>query len=322
MPGGAASVTVPSQALCPTDADSASLAASMRTLVQPSTTPSRDHRAMADTLPFDFGPPEAEDDEMEYVKRWFGAVPNLSMLLGHVLRGAIDDVLDTFRTGRFDIVGDDVGKTEKSHVGTRAEIRLISELAVPRGRVLDMDLGHGVEVDVKHTLKSSWMIPREAVGRICLCLRTNDRSGWYSAFIVRADEELLGGRAEGNGDRKRGLTASSRALAPLVPDRSPLPENLLLTMPAHIRSAVLEPRGQERRFIELFSRYPGHVVSRHWILAIGQKDDSPRRVRAVKPRLRELGFEMLCGTWLNQRQTALEAGFVLGDGDWVSVPVC
>jgi len=276
---------------------------------------------MAQRFPLISTPPPAlaDDEELRYALEWFARIPNLTGLLGQVLRESIDDVLDTYRTGRFDILGSDVGKTEKSHVGTRVEIRLIAELGVPRGKVLDMDLGNEVQVDVKHTLRSSWMVPREAVGRLCLCLRTNDRRSWYNAHLVRAEADLLGGREEGNGDRKRGLSGASHALIPVVQPQSPLPENLLLNMPPAIRAAVLTPAGQEKRFIELFTRYPNRVIRRHWILAIGQRADSPRRVRAIRDRVRELGYEMFCGTWIDQREAALRAGHVIGDGDWVSV---
>lgn len=89
-------------------------------------------------------------------------------------RSAIDEVIDTARTGRYFL--SDLEKTEKTYLGTKFEILLRDWLNVPRGIVLDLLIG-GREVDVKSTTSggSGWMIPPEAIGQLCVLLRVNEQ---------------------------------------------------------------------------------------------------------------------------------------------------
>ena len=89
-------------------------------------------------------------------------------------RSAIDEVIDTARTGRFFL--SDLEKTEKTYLGTKFEMLLRDWLQVPHGVTLDLLIG-GEEVDVKSTTigKSGWMIPREAIDQLCILLRVNEK---------------------------------------------------------------------------------------------------------------------------------------------------
>ena len=88
-------------------------------------------------------------------------------------RSAIDEVIDTARTGRYFL--SDLEKTEKTYLGTKFEILLRDWLQVPRGVLLDLLIG-GQEVDVKSTTGggSGWMIPPEAINQLCILLRINE----------------------------------------------------------------------------------------------------------------------------------------------------
>src|SRR4051794_35746728 len=95
------------------------------------------------------------------------SLPHLAEKLSLAMRAAIDTVLASRITGRYDIYGADVSKVEKTYVGTRVELEIIDRLGLPRGIKLDTLIA-GHEVDIKHTLLSNWMIPQEAINELCL----------------------------------------------------------------------------------------------------------------------------------------------------------
>lgn len=89
-------------------------------------------------------------------------------------RSAIDEVIDTARTGRFFFA--DLEKTEKTYLGTKFEIILRDWLGVPKGVKLDLLIG-GDEVDVKTTTSAQqggWMIPPEAFGELCILIKVDE----------------------------------------------------------------------------------------------------------------------------------------------------
>ena len=66
-----------------------------------------------------------------------------------LLRQAIDEVIDSYRSGRFTVA--ELEKTEKSYLGTKIEILLRNHLTLKKGKILDLDVD-GIEVDVKYAL--------------------------------------------------------------------------------------------------------------------------------------------------------------------------
>lgn len=265
-----------------------------------------------------------QDHELDTIMFWLSCQEDVGGKITSAVRGAIDDVLNTRHLNRVDIHGPDVGKTEKTHVGTRVEIRLIKELDVERGAHLDM-LIEGIEVDVKFTLGSNWMIPSEAIDKLCLLINANDRKSVLSAGVLRCQREWLTGPAEDadvkQRDGKRSVSKEGKThISYVLPPGSPLTENMLLHLEPDLREFVLGEEGQQTRFIELFRRKPNHVLTRHYVEAIGRSTDPQRRVRNVGPSLAELGLTLLCGTWIDQRDRAAQVGIEIGDGDFVAIP--
>lgn len=127
------------------------------------------------------------DDELQLVLGWFSLQDDLVGRIGRVVRGGIDDVLNTRYLNRVDIHGPDVGKTEKTHVGTRVEIRFLDEFELPRGTTLDAVI-NGVEVDVKFTLGKGWMISAE--GRTHISPRVPDDSLLPENLLLHLAPEL------------------------------------------------------------------------------------------------------------------------------------
>lgn len=140
--------------------------------------------------------------------------------VGTVISEAIDHVLD----GEASL--DDLEGCEKTYIGTKVEKRFLKSFGLPRKTkvsthrldtvVADLDL------DLKFTLGSTWMIPPEAVGHWCLLIRVDVPAQRFAVGLLRMDEDNL--TKGGNRDGKRSVSKAGReriawlvADAPLVP---------------------------------------------------------------------------------------------------------
>jgi hypothetical protein len=191
-------------------------------------------------------------------------------------RSAIDEVIDTARTGRFFLR--ELEKTEKTYLGTKFEILLRDWLQVPRGVVLDLLIG-GREVDVKSTTSggSGWMIPPEALDQFCILLRVNEVSAKCAVGIARARKEYL--RAGANRDQKTGFSAAGTAnIWWLVSDFDYTP-NFWSLISTDLRKRILDSGKGTRRLATLFENCLGQPVSRIQVAAIAAQDDFMKRIR-------------------------------------------
>lgn len=191
-------------------------------------------------------------------------------------RSAIDEVIDTARTGRFFLT--DLEKTEKTYLGTKFEILLRDWLQLPRGVVLDLLVG-GSEVDVKSTTggKSGWMIPPEAIGQLCVLLRINETESTCAVGLARARPEYL--RSGTNRDAKTSFSAAgTRNIWWLVLDFAYTPNFWTLIDEAQ-RQLIMSPRGGAERLATLFEACLETPVSRVLIASIAAQDDFMKRIR-------------------------------------------
>ncbi|MGH9414869.1 MAG: NaeI family type II restriction endonuclease, partial [Terriglobales bacterium] len=108
--------------------------------------------------------------------------PGLLDVVGRAVRKSFEEVIDGPRTGRYCI--EQLEKTEKTYIGTKVEIVLRAELKLERGEKLD-NLIAGHEVDTKFSIKTNWMIPREAVGQLCLLVTGSDNTSQCAAGLLR-----------------------------------------------------------------------------------------------------------------------------------------
>jgi hypothetical protein len=191
-------------------------------------------------------------------------------------RSAIDEVIDTARTGRYFLA--DLEKTEKTYLGTKFEILLRDWLQLPRGVVLDLLVGES-EVDVKSTTggKSGWMIPPEAIGQLCVLLRVNESSSTCAVGLARARPDYL--RAGMNRDAKTSFSAAgTRNIWWLVLD-FPYTPNFWTQIDDDLRRQIMEPRGGTERLAILFENCIETPVSRVLIASIAAQDDFMKRIR-------------------------------------------
>lgn len=164
-------------------------------------------------------------------------------------RSAIDEVIDTARTGRFFF--NDLEKTEKTYLGTKFEILLRDWLQVPHGVLLDLLIGER-EVDVKSTTGggSGWMIPPEAVDQFCILLRVNESLAKCAVGIARARTDYL--RAGENRDAKTSFSAAgTRNIWWLVSDFDYSP-NFWSCIADDIRQLIMNSGKGTRRLAALF----------------------------------------------------------------------
>lgn len=254
------------------------------------------------------------------VRSWLLARP-----LDSLLTGAVDDaiqyVLDGSRTGRFDLDAPDVDSDERRTVGTKLQYRVIHALGLEKCPPLDTQI-EGVPVELKGTVRSTWMIPREGQCEVSLLIQVDSKRDRHRAFLMRAHERWLNpGR---NGDKKRSITAGARdAYALPVLGWTPLPVTPLKRLTVEQRDVVFRSGvGQARRLTELFGFLPGVVVPRRVLLTVcANREDPLRRVREVKASVRSLhNLELLCGAWKADQRLAGARGLDITDGSWVAVP--
>lgn len=263
-------------------------------------------------------PLDAADLALDAVEHVLAARSDLPEIIGNALRQSFDEVIDGTRTGRYRI--EQLEKTEKTYIGTKVEIVLRNKLALPRGAILD-NLIAGYEVDTKFSLSGSWMIPREAVDQICLLVAGNDTSGTVSAGLLRMTDDVL--TTGTNQDGKRNVSAAGkRQIRWLLRDVA-MPRNFLLDLDDETRESVLSPSSGKQRVTALFRNVTGKLIPRSAILQVTQLQGDPlKRAREAKTTLAAEGFEVLCATYLPERDRMIQYGFHdVNDDDWLSMKI-
>ena len=118
-----------------------------------------------------------EDEILEHAggwKRFRRDVPNL-------IRLAIDEVIDTERTGRFTV--DELENIEKAYISNKVKMLVFYYLQFDRGKVLDA-LVNGAEVGIGSTSGSHWLIPLEAVRNPYILVRHDEKTARCSIGLT------------------------------------------------------------------------------------------------------------------------------------------
>ena len=257
------------------------------------------------------------DDALEEVFSFLSGIPDLSEVIGQGLRQSFDEVIDGPRTGRYRI--EQLEKTEKTYIGTKVEIVLRNQLELPRGVLLD-NLISGHEVDTKFSISGGWMIPREAVGQICLLVAGNDNTARFSVGLLRTSPEMLTNGA--NQDGKKSVSAEGKKHIRWLVEEAPMPRNFLLGLDSTIRESIMSQRSGVQRIKELFLNVTGQLIPRTAIEQVAQQKDPMRRARQMKLRLIAEGVLVLCATYEADREQFARHGFTnFRNDDWVSIRI-
>jgi hypothetical protein len=236
---------------------------------------------------------------------------------GTAIRRSLDEVYDGQRTGRFKI--SQLAKVEQTYIGTKVEIVIQDAFGIDGGGSRRMDyLIAGNEVDCKWSKsKGKWMIPREALGQLCLVVWADDALSVFSVGLVRANEEHL--KSGRNQDGKRYLSADGLAAIEWLADEASLPENLLLHISDEDREAILTQTSGQARMTELFRRVQGRIVSRSVVLTVGKELDAPNRARKARIPLAREGIGVLGGQDPEHKRIAVAYGLPIPrKGEWIS----
>lgn len=129
-----------------------------------------------------------------------GGAAELQRALPLLIRDAIDFVIDPVRTARTRV--QDLDNVEKTFIGLKIEHYFRDLLDVPKG-LRDLVI-EGLDVDVKNTVGSTWMIPPETYRNAdpCLLIATAEEDGLCWLGLLLAREEYL---TSPNRDQKRAV---------------------------------------------------------------------------------------------------------------------
>jgi hypothetical protein len=238
------------------------------------------------------------DTALQEVADWFRARKNHEDMFRQALRTAVDEVLDGRRTGRYSIKK--LHKTEKIYIGTKAEIVVQDVFTIQRGAPKKPDyLIRGHEVDCKFTIRNTWTIPREAVGKICLLLQVNEEEEHFSAGLLRTMPHFLTNRD--NQDKKRQVSAAGKEHILWLAQEASFPKTLLLGLPdMEIKSIFKDGSSGQERINTLLERVQGIIIDSETLDTVAQQRDGNARVREGDGRartvLREHGI-LVAGHW-------------------------
>lgn len=155
--------------------------------------------------------PLQHDPGLTKVIGFFLKMHGFELQAAKTLRRALDEVIDGMRTGRWSVRS--LEKTEKTYIGTKVEILFKFDFELPRGKKLDIRV-EDTDVDIKCTVLKDWMIPKEAVGELCLLVRIDDLQSKFWIGIIRAEPTVL--RIGENRDKKSSLSAEGKKIDSLA----------------------------------------------------------------------------------------------------------
>jgi hypothetical protein len=210
------------------------------------------------------------------------------------IHAAVKDVLQTPKTGIVRIA--DLEKVPKTYLGTRVELELRAALGLIKGSKLDYSVC-GVHVDCKHTIGKAWMIPKEAMDKICILVATDyDGSNSFSIGIARISAAML--PPGENQDGKKSLRCTHEDISWLVVGED-LPGNIYQRLTPEQLSDLFDPNvGAARRLAKLFSSLPNTPIPRSVIEDVAGQKDYMKRVRRNGGAQDFLPHhDILCGTW-------------------------
>ena len=254
------------------------------------------------------------DPALLQVRDFLLAKPDLLGIVGRAIRQSFDEVIDGPRTGRYCL--EQLEKTEKTYIGTKIEIVLRSDLGLERGSILD-NLIAGHEVDTKFTVGNTWMIPREAAGRICILATGSDNTGLCGMGLLRMVPEVLTNSE--NQDGKKSVSAAGKLQITWLA-RGPMPQNFMLNLHPAARNQILSAPSGRQAILALFRNATGMLIPRAVIEQAAQQKDAAKRAREAKAILAEEGIQVLCAKYLEDRTEIIRHGFTqFNEDDWLSM---
>lgn len=253
----------------------------MRVICHPPLTP--EHRDFAIVKQLEFA-----------LAKQAGGLERLKEELPALIRAAIDEVIDTPRTGR--VHANELEKTEKTYIGTKVEILVRNFFRLPKG-ILDLTID-GLDVDVKNTLGETWMIPREAVGKPCILVASDEvkHTCFFGIFVAHLDNLTAGL----NQDQKRSVSAVGFASIHWILIDEPYPPSFWSGLGEKKTHAIMRGGSGNERIETLFLEVQRIPVHRDIVQAVAQQKDYMKRLRkngGARDTLADEGIAILSGKY-------------------------
>jgi len=223
-----------------------------------------------------------------------GGITGLQNKLACLLRECIDDAVDIPGMERFFLA--DLMTQEKANIGTRVEIALRDLTDFPK-RTLDFYIADR-DVDVKFTIGNNWMIPKEAIGHICILIAADESSllGYFG--LLKADPLYL--TQGGNRDKKVSVSAVGFRNINWLVSNHPYPQNFWRSVPPAQRKTIFSARGGTARLAKLFELFQAIPIHRSVIADIARQKDNMKRIRkngGARDVLEAKGISILGGAY-------------------------
>jgi len=253
------------------------------------------------------------------VNKKAGGGERLTVELPNLIKNAVDFVIDPVRTGRTTI--DELDKVEKTFIGLKVEHFLRDWLDVPKGLNRDLQID-GLEVDIKNTIGTTWMIPLETyrVEEPCMLIATAKFEGRCWLGIVVAREAYLGSE---NRDRKRSITEAGRRNIMWLVEDVPYPPSRWAGIEMKRFRELRSIKGGKKRAAQFFRENLSRIVHRSIVQALlHDQRDYMKRVRGnggCRDDLKKDGIELLSGMY--DRKRALIQGFSIEKDEFVAVSI-
>jgi hypothetical protein len=232
---------------------------------------------------------------VDAILRSAGGLEKFKKEIPLLLRKAIDEVIDTPRTSRFTL--EEVEKTEKTYLGTKVELLLRNWLRLPKGEILDLSID-GIETDIKNTMRTTWMIPSEAMGHPCILVKIDEQRALLSIGILVIRAEILSPGK--NKDGKSSVSKAGREKIQWILQEENYPENFWQNLNHEIRQKIASPSSGTARVDALFRHVQGRPISRVLVLGIAQQKDAMKRLRkngGARDSLARDGIALLSGNY-------------------------
>lgn len=225
-----------------------------------------------------------------------GGQAGLHEKVPELIREAIDFVIDPIRTGRTSF--DHLDNVEKTFIGLKTEHFVRDLLDVPKGiRDLVID---GMDVDIKNTTGSTWMIPPETYREEepCIVIASDEHANrcWFGLFVARRSY-----LTKPNRDQKRSVSAAARQHILWLLEGVPYPRSRWAAIDMLRFRELRKIRGGTKRVAAFFSENLRKAIHRSVVQALlFDQHDYMKRLRensGARDRLRPLGIALLSGKY-------------------------
>ena len=216
--------------------------------------------------------PIAQRIEAALLKECKG-IANMRRELPSLMRQAIDEVIDAPRTGR--VYAHELEKTEKTYIGTKAEILIRNYFRLPKG-ILDLRID-GLDVDVKNTLGQTWMIPPEAVGKPCIVVASDEpkRTFFLGIFIAKLEHLTAGA----NQDKKRSVSVFGHQNIHWLIENESYALSFWASIGEKKTQDIMRGSSGTQRVATLFREVQASPIHRDIVQAVAQQKDYMKRLR-------------------------------------------